>query len=300
VFDWDDLRYLLAVSRAGSFAGAARELSVKHTTVARRIAALEEALGAALVRKGTDHVALTRAGEEVMATAARMATEAESIARRVSGDGRIEGIVRVTMPDAFAMYVAKRVPELRDRHPDLAVHILSDARVYDLDAGEADIAIRVHAATKPHYIERKLCEPRWAFYASRDYVDRRGAPTNVAELGTHVLIGYGAEGANAPGAVWLDEHLPSATYEARFNSVVQVLNAIAMGLGVGPIPCFLGDGDSDLLRVCDVQLPARAIRLVAHPDVARVPRVRAVIDFIAESFKRDEAMWAGKRPHHQA
>jgi DNA-binding transcriptional LysR family regulator len=296
VFDWGDLRYVLAVSRAGSFAGAARELGVKHTTVARRVSALEEALGARLVTKGKDKVALTDAGAALKASAEEMERLAASIERRLAGEGaRIEGVVRVTMPDAIALYVAPRLPRLREQHPNLSVHILADARVYDLDEGEADLAIRVHPSTKPHYLERKLASAVWALYASRAYVRAKGTPASIADLASHDLIGPDAEATHSPGAAWLRENVPDAKYEMRFNSVVQIINAVMMGLGISPLPCFVADAEPELVRVWPETIPnIGALRLVAHPDVARIARVRAVIDFLTDSCKRDAKLWAGE------
>jgi DNA-binding transcriptional LysR family regulator len=295
VFDWGDLRYLLAVSRAGSFAGAAREIGVKHTTVARRIGALELALGARLVTKGKDKVSLTEAGAVLRDSAEEMEKVATSVERRLAGEGaRVEGVVRVTMPDAFAHYVAPRLPRLRERHPKLSVHILADARVYDLEKGEADLALRIHPSTKPHYLERKLCSPTWAIYASRAYVRAKGMPKSIADLHGHELIGPDAAAQASPGAAWLREHLPDAKYEMRFNGVVPMLNAVTMGLGISPLPCFLADPEENLVRVLPDTFQNRGVRLVVHPDVARVARVRAVMDFLSDSFKRDAKLWAGE------
>jgi molybdate transport repressor ModE-like protein len=299
VFDWGDLRYLLAVSRAGSFAGAARELGVKHTTVARRVAALEEALGARLVTKRKDSVGLTGAGAELKASAEEIERLASSIERRLAGEGsRIEGVVRVTMPDAIALYVAPRLQKLREQHPKLYVHILADARVYDLEKGEADLAVRVHPSTKSHYIERKLASATWTFYASRAYVRAKGMPKSLADLRNHDLIGPEAEASASPGAALLREHVPDAQYQMRFNSVVQLLNAVMMGLGISPLPCFVADPEPELVRVWPDTIQNRGVRLVAHPDVARVARVRAVMDFLTDSFKRDAKLWAGELPAH--
>jgi DNA-binding transcriptional LysR family regulator len=295
MFDWGDLRYLLAVWRAGSFAGAARELGVKHTTVARRIAALEDALGARLVAKGKDKVTLTAAGAALRETAEEMEKLAATIERRIAGEGeRIEGVVRITMPDAIALYVTPRLRELRARHPELAVHVLADARVYDLEKGEADLALRVHPSTKPHFVERKMGSAAWAVYASRAYLRAKGAPKTIADLKEHDLIGAEAEAAASPGAAWLREHVPDAKFEMRMNSVVQILNAVMMGLGIAPLPCFAADPEPELVRVWPETFANRGVRLVVHPDVARIARVRAVMDFLSASFKKDAKLWSGE------
>src|SRR5262245_12190294 len=127
VLDWNDLRYFLAVQRAGTLAGAARELNVKHTTVGRRLAALEEALGVKLFTHAPEGFVLTRAGHEIVAHALLMESSVATIERRVAGDdARIEGTVRLTTSESFSKFFVQRLAELRERHPKLLVEVLTD------------------------------------------------------------------------------------------------------------------------------------------------------------------------------
>jgi DNA-binding transcriptional LysR family regulator len=296
VFDWNDLRYLAAIAEAKTLVGAARELGVKHTTVARRLAALESDLGAQLLHKGRDGYTLTATGVELAAFAAELKAKADAIERRVGGsDARVAGVVRVTMPDSVAAYFVQQLPALRERHPDLVVNILADLRVYDLLAGEADVAVRIHPRSEGNLIARKLGVAAWSLYASRSYVAKRGAPRTPAELVGHDLIGFeGAALEASPGGVWFREHMPEATYVMRGNGILQIFNAALMGFGVTMLPCLLADAEPMLERLTPVTFSNRPIRMLVAPEAARLARVRAVMDFIVEVFTRDAGLFGGQ------
>lgn len=295
VFDWNDLRYLLAVASAGSFAGAARELGVKHTTVARRIAALEVDLGVSLVRKGGDQLTLTPAGREVLARSNEMKLLADTIERRVArSDERVAGVVRVTLPDTVGGYLVKQLPALRARHPELTVNVLADLRVYDLLAGEADIAVRFHEHAEGDLVERKLGIAAWSLYASSGYVSARGKPRSLSDYAEHDLIGYeGAALERSPGGVWFNTNLPNAKFAMRGNGILQIFNATLLGVGITLLPCFMADPEPTLVRLTPEVWSNRRIRMLVPSDLARVPRVRAVMDFLVEIFERDAELFAG-------
>ncbi len=297
VFDWNDLRYVLAVARAGTLAGAARELGVKHTTVARRVEALEAALGTRLLARGAEGYTITAAGAEAVALAEELEKKADALARRVEGeDARVAGVVRVTLPETFAGYLVHQLPALRERHPELVVDLLADQRNYDLLAGEADLALRLFLKVEGDLIARDLCSAAWSLYAASAYVARRGVPATVAEYAGHDLLGYDAALATTPGAVWFRDNLPDARFAMRGNSILMVFNAAIAGFGIAHLPCFLGDAEATLARLTPEVFSNRQVRMLVHPDVARLGRVRAVMNFLVELFRRDGDLFAGKRP----
>ncbi|MBN8609448.1 MAG: LysR family transcriptional regulator [Deltaproteobacteria bacterium] len=297
MFDWNDLRYLRALSVAGSFAGAARELGVKHTTVARRIAALESDLGVALVRKGGEQITLTDAGLDVLVHANEMKVVSDAIERSVARHQHtdaVEGLVRVTLPDTLAGYFVIQLAALRARHPHLTVNVLADQRVYDLLGGEADLAVRIADHAQPELVERKLGVVAWSLYASKSYVAARGHPRSSAEFASHDLLGYDGAALNAsPGAAWFRDHLPDARFVMRGNNLLQLFNATILGTGVTLLPCFMAEREPTLLRLTAEAFHNRTIRLLFPADLKRVPRVRAVIDFLVEIFERDAALFGG-------
>jgi DNA-binding transcriptional LysR family regulator len=295
--DWNDFRYFLAVAKAGTFAGAARELGVEHTTVARRLTALEGALGTRLFTRGPDGLTLTSAGRDVVPLAEGIAAQAQAIERRVSGeDSRVEGIVRVSVSEAISGYFVKKSAALRDRHPGLMMEMLIGNHASDLLRGEADLAVRARPVTEPDLVARKVVSAGWSMYASADYVARKGTPPEPEALGGHDVIAFDDSMAQTPGGLWFTAHAKGCQVAMRGNSVIAVLNAAICGMGVAVIPCFLGGSDPQLRRLTPRVLGARDIHLVVHPDLARVARVRAVMDFIVELFERDAALWTGAAP----
>ena len=294
MIDWNDLRYFLAIARAGTLAGAARDLGVEHTTVGRRLSAIETALGARLLTRTPDGFSLTEAGRAIQPLAERVAADVEAIERRVSGqDARVEGTVRITTSEALSGYFVRQLSALTERHPRLMVEILSGNRAFDLMRGEADIAVRIREVTEPDLVVRKLASAGWSMYANAAYVARKGAPPSPEDLQGHDVVAFDATMAGVPGAQWLAEHGAGTTVTMRGNSIIAAMNAAILGLGLTVLPCFIADAESALCRLTPRLLGTRDIFLVVHPDLARVARVRAVMDFIIEAFERDAVKWAG-------
>ena len=294
MFDWNDLRYLLAVAKAGSLTAAARELGVEHTTVGRRISALETALGTRLFVRGADGLTLTAPGREVLPLAEEMARQADAVERRVSGgDQRVEGTVRLTTSEAMSGYFVKQLGALRERHPALTIDILSGNRAFDLMRGEADVAVRIREMDTPDLVVRRLASLGWSLYAPPAYLERKGTPKEPEDLAGHDIIDFDATLATSPGAQWLRANGKGANVVLRGNSIVAVLNAAIVGLGIAPLPCFIGDAESTLQRVTSRCIGSTNVYMAVHPDLARVARVRAVMDFIVEAFERDRSIWSG-------
>ncbi len=293
--DWNDLRYFLAVAKAGTLVGAARELGVEHTTVGRRITALETALGVRVFVRGKDGFALTDAGNDMLASVEKIAELVATVERRVSGgDARIAGTVRLTIPESANIQVMALLPLLRERHPELVVEVLSGNRAFDLRRGEADVALRFLDVTDPELVVRKAGSAGWALYASPAYLERRGTPPTDGDVTGHDVIGFDASLTQSVGGQWLTDHGKGANVVLRGNSLGAIASAASAGLGIAPLPCFVGDHDRALKRITTRTIGSRDIQLVVHPDLARASRVRAVMDFLVEMFARDAAAWRGE------
>ena len=286
---------LLPGDRPGAdLAGAARELGVEHTTVGRRLTALETALGTRLFIRGPDGLVPTSSGRDMLPLAEEIAARAQAIERRVSGDdSRIQGTVRVSVSEALSGYLVKQSAALRDRHPGLMVEMLIGNHASDLLRGEADLAIRARPVIEPDLVARKLVCAGWSLYASPDYVARKGTPPDPETLCGHDVITFDESLASTPGGTWLGAHARGSSVAMRGNSVVAVRNAAICGMGITVLPCFLAEPEPQLQRLSPRVLGERDIYLVVHPDLARVARVRAVMDFIIELFERDAALWTG-------
>jgi DNA-binding transcriptional LysR family regulator len=294
--DWNDLRYFLAVCRAGTLVGAARSLHVRHSTVGRRVEALEAALGVSLFMRAPDGFVLTEAGSGIVSLAEEAERAVAAVERRVAGgDKRIDGIVRVTTSESFSGFLMRRLPELQAQHPTLTVEVLTGNASLDLMRREADVAIRFMETTQADLICKRLCDAGWSLYASETYLARAGNPKTPTDLARHDVIGFDETMARSPGAIWLEEHKAGARVVVRCNSLMSALNASIVGMGVAVLPCFLAEAEPSLRRLTDEVLATRAIWVVFHPDVAQIRRVRTVIDFVSAIVGREAATFRGER-----
>jgi DNA-binding transcriptional LysR family regulator len=297
--DWNDLRYFLAVCRAGTLVGAARSLHVRHSTVGRRVEALEAALGVSLFMRAPDGFVLTEAGSGIVSLAEEAERAVAAVERRVAGgDKRIDGIVRVTTSESFSGFLMRRLPELRAQHPTLTVEVLSGNASLDLMRREADLAIRFMETTQADLICKRLCDAGWSLYASETYLARAGNPRTPTDLARHDIIGFDETMARSPGAIWLEEHKAGARVVVRCNSLMSALNASIAGMGVTVLPCFLAEAQPSLRRLTDEVLATRAIWVVFHPDVAQIRRVRTVIDFVSTIIGKEATTFRGERAAH--
>lgn len=281
----------LAVARAGSLSGAARALSVEHTTVGRRIAALEAALEVRVFDRTPSGYVLTEMGEAALEHARAIEEHAFALERAVMGrDARVAGTVRVTALDPFIDDILlPNLPVLTTAHPDLHVIACSDYRVRNLSRREADIGIRYAPPSQPDLVGRRLSRVASALYASRTYLKRRGAPRTPTQLAGHDLISFAPEFAHASEAQWLARHGRGARVVVRVASVAANLAAIRHGLGLGIHACHAADREPGVVRVSREPLLEEEYWAVVHVDMARASRVRAVLDFLSECTLKEQA-----------
>ncbi len=284
--DWDAVRFFLAAARAGSLLGAARALSVKHTTVARRLDALESAIGAKLFHRTTGGLRLTDAGERVRPVAEEMERASRRLAESASVEGEIAGIVRVSISEGFAGLIVGKLGGLHEAYPRLVVDVVLDNASVDLAGGEADVAIRMGPIRAPTtLICSKLGTFGWALYG----VAKR-AKTKRSEW---PVIGYDSNLAHSPGARWIETNIAAHRVVLRCNSLLAALNAATAGVGVAALPCVLGAFEPALARVSDEVIGTRDAFLVVHPDQQDSARVRVVLDLLRNVVAQNRAIIAG-------
>ena len=280
-FDWNDLRFFAAVLEHGTTVGAARAIGVDQTTVARRIAALEAALGIDLFERDHAGYRPTPAAEllqpsvlavsEQMAQFVRQASTAERRAKRrirITGE---ETIMRTQVVPALTRFAAE--------HPDVQLEIDLSPTVRDLVAGEADIAVRAGPAPEePSLVRRRLSDSPWAVYCSTAYAAAHGAPRTMAELADHPFVA-------------LDVGVPEIRAFGLESSVRQVVTALSSveamirtGACVGAMPCITADAIADLVK-CFPAPTSSAVWLVYPERLRRAPEVKTLSRFIAEAFR---------------
>lgn len=289
--EWSDLHVLLALSRAGSMVAAAKTLGVEHTTVSRRISALEKALGVRLVGRARTGITLTDAGREAVHAAEEMERAHELLARRLASTTQAPtGSVRVTMTDGFAPIVLPLLPALIERHPGLEVQVQATPVVLRIEKGEADIGLRLVKPTVPSLVSRKIADVGWSLYASAEYVARRGRPVSANALSGHDVVAFDASLDRTPGARWLAENEHGGRIVARANTVGALVALLAAGQGVGIVPCFVAPA---LVRLSDEVLGQNELFAVMHEEQRDVPRVRVVFDHLVEALARERPRFSG-------
>ena len=291
MLDWNDLRYFLAVAREGSTLAAGRMLRVSQTTVARRIAALEKALGLPLFDKRQAGYALTTAGEELLDRAEKVEFAADGFSQAAVAHAReLSGTVRITTEEIYAItLLAPLLAELHQRHPEIRIDLDTSQTLRDLGAGEADISLR---STKEDQqpaglVGRQLCIDDWTLYCSRDYAARHGAPRNLRELGSHPIIGGGGGHLWVHYQAWLKTLGLEDQVAMHHATSGGLLSGVRSGFGIAVLPCVIADGDPDLLRCLAPRSDhGRILWLFTHERCRHSPRVRAVIDFLYEGLRR--------------
>ena len=279
--DWGDLRFFLELARTGTLAAAARKLGVNNTTVGRRLSALERELGATLFTRTPDGLALTAAGEAMRAAAAEMEQALLRGEQRALGaDRKLSGLVRVATTELLGeVVVLPALRALHERHPHIRVELLTGSGQLDIARREADVALRYVRPDRGDLVARRAARVAFAAYASKAYLAARGRPVRGQGLAGHDIVSY-----NSPIRHWQfggDEPARDGRVVLRTNSTQMLLQAVRLGFGIGPLPCFLARADRTLERVPST-LPADAddLWLVVHADMQRTTRVRAVIEAI--------------------
>lgn len=296
-FDWDDLRFFLAVARSGRLTAAARRLGADHATVSRRITSLEESLKAKLFERRPQGYALTGHGEQLLAKAESMETEALAIQSEIGGaDMALSGTVRIGAPDGFgSTFLAPRFASLAKAYPGLELQLIAMPRLLSLSKREADVAITLAPPKEGKVVARKLCDYRLGLYASQDYLDAMPPIAAAEDLFAHRIVGYIDDLIFTPELDYLDEVAKGLRAQIQSSSVLAQMNAVAAGAGIGVIHHFMAVDEPRLVPVLPESVSiTRSFWLLVHADLKDVARVRAVVDFIVREAKAHRALLMGE------
>lgn len=293
--NWDDLKFVLAISKAGSLARAARNLGVTHSTVSRRLAAMEERLGTRLFDRLPDGFTATAAGEEAVAAAERMEAEVLALDTRLTArDAELEGPLRVTAAQLiFQVQLAAIVARFKERHPGIDVTMNAANEVVSLHRREADIAVRVTDKPDENLFGRRATGQNRCFYLSRDYArQHQDALLETATLKQVQFVTFKWWGNGLPKE--LGERFPNGEVSTVTDDMIAMHAAVRAGMGIGRLPCFLGDPDPGLIRLPGAE-PTRYldIWILTHPDLKNVARIRSFLRFAADEFKARSRFYLG-------
>jgi len=288
MMDWNDLRYLLAVSRTGTTLAASRELGVSQSTVARRISALETALGLSLFERRQSGYVLTGDGLEILSAAeAAGAAVNDFISKAAARKRGLFGTVRLTTNELFATVLL--INALRDfptAYPGLRLEVITTDMSLDLASGQADVALRAgRPPSQPDLVGRRIGKDTWSVYCSRDYASAHGSPASEDDLGAHHVIGIDHGSFAGPIADWSRAHVPASAIKLRQSSVNALYTSIKRGLGVSLMSDFVAAGDPEMVRCFTPKIEHDyEIWLLTHERLRNAPHVRAVLDFLSGYF----------------
>lgn len=287
--DWEDVRFFVALARHGSLSAAARALAVNHATVARRVSAFERAVGATLFERRPSGYELTAAGHGVLEAAGRMEQAAAMLRTGLDRSQPIAGLVRIaTTPSLEEGFLIPGMTPLLEQHPDLDIEIVADRRSVSLARYEADIALRLARPRDGDLIARRVATVGYGIFGTADWRERvaRGAPP--------LFVGFDETSAHLPEAVWLRRRFPGARLVSRSNSHISQAISARAGQGLAILPEFLAYGDSALVRIDLGDMPpARGLWLLTRRDVATVPAIRAVTDFLSTLVRHERRRFTG-------
>lgn len=290
-FDWNDLQAFLAVTRAGRLTLAARQAGVDHSTLSRRIAALERALGAPLFARRPTGFALTPEGERLRGDAEAMESLALRMRSRVEeGAAGLTGSVRAGTPEGFGTYfLAPRLARLQEGHPDLEVELVANPRAFSLSKREADLAVTMAKPATGRVYASKLVDYTLGVFASRARLESGPRIRTRNDLARHRWVGYVDELMWTPELDYLPQVAPAVAPGTRISNVITQAAAVAGGAGLGVLPHFVARTFPGLVPVLPTSVHlARSYWLVTHADTRDLARVALLADFI-----RDEIRAAG-------
>ncbi|MFG3617173.1 LysR family transcriptional regulator [Nocardia sp. NPDC047654] len=275
----DDLLVLLAVGRSGRFVTAAEELGINHTTISRRIAALEQTLGGRVLSRVTGGWELTDLGRAALAAAEAVESAVKSLAADAGGNRVLEGVVRISATDGFSAYIAApAAAEVQRRHPKISVEIVATTRRASQQRSGLDLEIvvgepQVHRATATHLADYCL-----GLYGSHEYLREHGAPATIDDLARYPLVYFIDSMLQVDDLDLASSFVPAMRESVTSTNVFVHVEATRASAGLGLLPCFMADRHADLVRVlADSVTVTLGYWLVARTETLRRPEAAAVV-----------------------
>jgi len=289
LMEWSDIKYYLAVMREGSVTQAGESLGVNHTTVSRRIVALEKKLNVRLFDRLPTGYKATEAADKIFNHALQMEESALSIDREIlGGDNELRGSLRLTIET----YVASRLlfpylAEFRRRYPFIELQIKSSSDLSNLNFREADIAIRLTPSPPENLVGKKICMMGHGIYASKDYLDNL---TEIKDSKVDLVL-WGSEPEKP---IWSQAPFADTRVAVRVDTAGNMLAAIKGGLGLARLPCYLAEGEETIRQLPVALTPSSwGLWVLSHPDLRDTARVRVCREFLYDIFERQRDIVEG-------
>ena len=293
-FNWNDLRAFLAVARTARLTTAAARLGMDHTTVGRRITALEAGLGARLFDRSPQGYALTPQGERLMPAAERIESLTLTAAADLGeADQAVSGVVRIGAPEGFGSYVlAPLLAPLADNHPGLDIQLVAISGVLSLSKREADIAVTLSAPREGRLVSRKLTDYGLSLYAAPAYLEGWPPIRTRADMAGQRFVGYIEDLLYSPELDYMQAPDVDIHVSVQSSNLIAQLQATLAGAGLCVLPDFIAVKQPGLVRVlADSVHLERSLWLVVHADLKTLARIRVVTEMIAASVRADRDLF---------
>ncbi len=294
---WDDFRLIKAIADKRALPAAATALGINHSTVFRRLGQIEEALGVRLFERHRSGYIATPAGEEMVQLAGRVDDDIHAFKRRLAGQEiKPAGELRIATNDTLLVDLLTPVfAQFLAQCPDIRLDILIGNQAANLSKRDADIAIRATDNPPESLIGRKPARIAWALYGrSSDFPGPELPP--IEALWQREWVSLGEQFTQLSAVRYLARHVAPERVVYRLNTVLGLAEAIEAGIGIGFLPCFIGDVRPGLARLAapDPDLAAD-LWLLTHPDLRHTPRVRLFLDFAFGALARLKPLVEGDR-----
>ena len=292
---WDDIRLVGAIAETGSLPQAAARLGTHHTTVFRRLRQVEAIAGFAVFERDGQRLAPTTLGEDIVALALRMRADIDTTAMKMVGrEAQPSGELRVATADSLLLYLLTPIfADFQIACPDVHLDIVVANQALNLSKRDADVAIRATDTPPETLVGRRVARVAWALYGREGDVDMSGNAPSLHADRDWVALG---EGMAAMKVVrHAVETAPPGRLRYRVDTVLGLAAAIEAGLGIGHLPCFIGDRSPGLARLAPPEPSfSTDLWLLTHEDLRRALRVRVFLDFVAEAVRRQNGLVEGR------
>jgi DNA-binding transcriptional LysR family regulator len=294
---WDHYRYFLAVAETGSLSAAARKLAVSQPTVGRQIAELEKRIETRLFERASHGYLLTAAGQQIRDKIRAIAADLDGVEQVISGlDNTLSGTIRISATEGFGSYwLTPRLSQFQEHHPNIRFELMLDISIVDLRRREADIALRLANPRVSDLIGRQVGRTGFGLYGAKSYLEKRGEPISIADLANHDFIGWQSGGNSLPFSAELEKIAPPGNTKFRCDTVAAQIAAVRNGIGLFLAPHYLVPRNGSIVRLLPSEIDLKFdIWVLTHRDLVNAVRIRTLLDFLYEHFRKDRDFLAGE------
>ena len=288
---WDDFRLVRVIAEMRSLTGAAEKLMLNHSTIFRRLGQLEETLGTRLFERSRNGYIATSAGEEMVALASHMGQAIDAFERKAAGrDEKPSGELRIATTDTMLVYLLTPIlATFAKAYPDIRLEMIIGSQPLNLSRRDADIAVRAAAEPSETLVGRRIADLAWARYCpDRDDFDCDDPNAR--------WVGLSESMSNLAAARMIENEVGASRIYYRVNAVFGLAEAVAAGIGLGFMPCFIGDQAKGIKRIGEpVRAFASGLWLLTHPDLRHAARVRAFMDHAGTELMKQRKLLTGER-----